>query len=275
MKKFFLIVIALFFFIAGLWLVAVPSGVIRNLIEDSANKAPDFYLRVEGLRKGFFFNIEAEKALLKKGEAGGLRDEALLIFSGIEAHINPLSLLRLNPEIEFVCKLNSGRVSGKIKIFSRAMRIEGDGISIKGLRPLEISGIQGSGSLSGFLWLEDMKGGTRFSVKDMKLKSAAFSSGIIMGFKGSNASGGIELPLELFDSMRGEVLFGNNEVDVKSFAVEGKGIYARARGGMRGSNVNMDLELMTDSSFKSEPLLRMMLGRYMISPGYYLIPLRS
>lgn len=272
MKKFFLAAILAGFFIEGVWLVAVPSGLIQGIIENSGGAERDFYLKTVGLRKGFFFNISAERILLNKRKTSDSDEKLLLALSGIKARIDPLSVLRLSPEADFSCDLNNGRVVGKFGFLSKKVNLEGQGISIKDLPFLQMSGVQGSGALKVSLWFEGAKGEIKFSSDDLKLGGASFSSDVFRGF---GVVRGIVLPLDLFYGMKGDVSVRDGSIDVKSLALEGEGIYARLRGGANGGRVNMDLELMTDSSFKSEPLVRMMLGRYKISPGYYLVPLRS
>jgi len=57
--------------------------------------------------------------------------------------------------------------------------------------------------------------------------------------------------------------------------MSGTGIYARVKGSIRGADMNMSVELMTDSSFTTEPLFQFILDRYKVSPGYAVIPLKG
>jgi hypothetical protein len=57
--------------------------------------------------------------------------------------------------------------------------------------------------------------------------------------------------------------------------MSGAGIYARVRGAIGGTDMNLSLELMTDSSFSAEPLFQFALEKYRVSPGYYVIPLKG
>ena len=67
----------------------------------------------------------------------------------------------------------------------------------------------------------------------------------------------------------------DNTAEVRSFAMTGTGVYARVKGTMHGNDMNMSLELMTDSSFESGFLFQVMLEKYRVSPGYYLVPLKG
>ena len=269
MKKVVLFIAGVLLFVVGVWLLAIPAGLVQGLIEDSRGRN-GIYLKAEGLEKGLFYSIHIEKVLLKKK---GFEDP-LMVFDDIHAGIDVASLLRLSPEIEFGCLLNGGRVLGDIKLAGRNyLRVRGDSISIDGIPFLELIGIRGKGSLSGNFWLKDKVGEMRFSISDMKLRSTVFPPKDLGKFLGVSFSGSVPLPLDLFDSIKGEILVNDGITDVKSFGMEGFGVYARVKGDIREGNMNMKMEVMTDSSFKSEHLLEMMLRQYMVSPGYYLIPL--
>lgn len=270
MKKAVLFIAGVLLFVVGLWLIAIPAGLIQGLIEDSRGRS-DLYLKAEGLEKGLFYSIHIEKVLLKRK---GFEDP-LMVFDDVHAGIDVASLLRLSPAIEFGCLLNRGRVLGDIKLTNRNyLRVRVDGISIDGIPFFELIGIRGKGSLSGDFRLKDKAGEMRFSVNGMKLRSTVFPPKDLGKFLGVSLSGSVPVPLDLFDGIKGEISINNGITDVKSFSMEGSGVYARVKGDIREGKMNMKMEVMTDSSFKSEYLLEMMLRQYRVSPGYYLIPLR-
>ncbi|MCL5023497.1 MAG: type II secretion system protein GspN [Nitrospirae bacterium] len=245
----------------GLWYIAIPASLMSDLIENSLGR--DYlYLRTEGLDKGLFYSFSAARVLLEKRALDGGRDVALLSFNDVEGRLELLSLLMLRPELSFHCSMNGGRVKGLVRLTGKdRLLIKADGVHIGGIPLFEPLGIYGDGILSGKLVVRNISGELTFSVKEVRLGSATL--------------GGVFLPLDLFHDIRGAAAFKGTLTEVKSFAMEGTGVYARVRGNMRGADMNMNLELMTDSSFQPGPLFQTALERYRVSPGYYAIPLRG
>ena len=83
------------------------------------------------------------------------------------------------------------------------------------------------------------------------------------------------MPLEMFQEIKGAATINDEAVEVRSLALSGKGVYGRVSGNIKGTNVDMTFELMTDSSFDLRSLTHAMLGQYNVSPGYYVIPLKG
>ena len=104
-------------------------------------------------------------------------------------------------------------------------------------------------------------GEVKFWVVDTSLKSASWGGGFV--------------PLEVFQEIKGAATIKDETVEVRSLALSGRGVYGRVRGSIKGMNVDMSLELMTDSSFGLGSLTHAVLGQYKVSPGYYVIPLKG
>ena len=103
----------------------------------------------------------------------------------------------------------------------------------------------------------DDTGEARFSIREARFEGA---------FPGVDF-----LPLDLFQSIRGSLTI-EKTITVKSLTLEGRGVYARVNGNIKGNSLDMKIELMMDSSFGQEPVLAKDLGQYRVSPGYYVIP---
>lgn len=248
-------------FVIGLWLVAIPASLIIDRIEGSLDRYDNLYIQTEGFKKGLFYNVMAERILLKKRDAG-ISDGSLLILDSINARLNIMSLLKLSPELDFDCKMSSGVVKGSVKLIgNRSLKLIGNEIQIDGIPFLELLGIHGDGNLSWSLWLNGGTGEAKFSVDSMRLKNTSV--------------GGVPLPLEIFKNIKGVVVINKETIDVKSFALEGKGVYARLKGSITEYNLNLNMELMIDSSFESGNIFRAMLEQYKVSPGYYVIPVKT
>lgn len=261
MKRAVVVLIGFLFFVVGLWSIAIPESLIVDLIEGSLSR--DYiYLRIKGLEKGLFYNFSAEEILLKKRGAGGDSEDFLLQFKNVSGRLDFMSLLELSPELSFDCGMNGGDIRGEIRLAGdRDVRINGSAISIKGIPFLEPLGIRGEGIMSGDFSLRDGRGELRFSVSGLRLDNASF--------------GGVFLPLEIFGGIKGAAAISGETVEVRSFAMSGKGAYARVRGNIKGGRMDMTFELMTDSSFTLEPFFGALLEPYRVSPGYYAVPLRG
>lgn len=275
LKKVAIAAVTFIFIVSGIWLVVVPEGLIVDLMEDSLNRH-DLYLRAEGLKKGLFYSFRVERVSLNRRDINngkgvpkksqdflGYSDEPLLTFNDVDASVDLLSLLRLSPVINLRCTLNGGRVSGRFRVMGRAnfIRIYGDGIKIGGIPFLKRIGINGEGSLSGNFWYSNREGEAKFSATGARFENLFYR--------------GVSLPLSLFHDIRGVIVINGETINLKSFTLNGNGVYARLRGNIKGSDLDINIELMTDSSLKQGPILEWMLRTYRVSPGYYVIPVRG
>lgn len=247
-------------FIAGFWLIAVPVGLITDFLENSVGRE-DFYIETEGLNKGLFYNIMAEGVTLKKTTGDKDPGTALLILNNVNAGLNITSLLKLSPEVDFDCDINGGRVIGSVKLTEKGtVIINGSGIRVAGIPLFDQAGIKGDGDISLNVRLDKGAGEVRFSVDNMKLKNTSL--------------GGVLLPLGLFNDIRGSIVVKGKTAELKSLALEGDGVYARVKGVISGDKLDLNMELMMDSTFENGYVYRAMLAKYMSSPGHYVIPVK-
>lgn len=262
MKKAAVALIVLLLLVVCMWFIAIPENLIADLIENSLSREY-LYLKTEGVKKGLFYNFGAERILLKKKGSGRDSDDTLLVFSNVKGRLDFLSLFRLRPELRFHGSMNGGDVTGFVRLTGAdSLMITAGNIRINGIPLFEPLGIYGDGILSGSFRVRNNSGELKFSVRDVNLKSTSLS--------------GVFLPLDLFHDIKGAVkMNSDNTAEVQSFAMTGTGIFARVKGTMQGNDMNMSLELMTDSSFASGSLFQMILEKYRVSPGYYLVPLKG
>ncbi len=256
MKRVCLSVVVLFIFAEAVWFIGVPGGFLRQQIQDSLGGG-DFFFEIEDLKKGFFFSFSADRVLLKRKNKAS--DSALLVFDNARGRVDPLSLLRLRPELLFEMAVNDGSLSGSAGLTEDGkVQIEVKGVSMHGLPFLEQYGIVGDGRLSGSVNVANEKGTVTFTIADARLDSGALR--------------GLPLSLESFRTIRGILLLNDGGAEVKSLALEGKGIYARVKGRIQQETLNLQIELMTESQPGLEPGLLALLQQYRVSPGYYVIP---
>lgn len=261
MKKAAIIIAVILFLVPGLWFIAIPDGLIVDVIENSLS-GDYLYLRTEEVKKGLFYNFSAARVLLMKKGAEGSPDSPLLVFDEVKGGFKFLSLFTLSPELGFEGRMNEGEVRGMVRLTGKdTLMITGGNIPINGIPLFEPLGIKGDGILSGSFLVRNNAGDLKFSVSDARLDRAYL--------------GGVFLPLDLFREMKGAASLYSDSAEIRSFAMSGAGIYARVKGNIRQTGMNLSLELMTDSSFSAEPLLELVLEKHRVSPGYYVIPLKG
>lgn len=261
MKKIFIAIILLSVFVFGLWFVALPAAPMIDILEGSFKK-DHIYLKTEGFKKGLFYNFSTERVLIKGKSVNGDSETPLLIFHDVNVRFDFMSLFRLSPELSFNCRTGHGVVAGKVGLAGKnRLEIKGDNINVNEIPFLESLGIYGDGIFSGNYLVQDKKGKLKLSVTGARLKGTYLA--------------GVFLPMNLFDDIKGVMTINDDIVEVKSLAMSGKGVYGRVKGSIKANHMDLNLELMTDSSYATASIPLAILEQYKISPGYYVIPLKG
>lgn len=271
-KAVFAAFLLLILIVTGFWIVAVPEQFLIDLIEHSV-PWETMYLKMEGFRKGLFYNFyvdeivlmkrakTGENATMEQGGSGGT-DRPLFMFKDVNGQINLLSIVKLNPQLSIGCSLHGGVIAAEVGLMGTGtIRMKGHGVRIRKIPFLEDVGIRGEGNLSAELRLRDAKGELKIAVDDARFENTSL--------------GGFFVPLGLFHEVKGLMAIQGKTLLIQSLTFQGNGVYARGKGAIEGNNLNIGLEIVTDSSFQSEPVLLTMLEQYKVSPGYYLIPLKA
>lgn len=256
MKKLVAALAVFLLLVIGLWYAAIPKDLLVNLLENSL-PSQNLYLKTEGLEKGLFYNLRAERITLTN-RASSLQ---FLSLDNIKAEISLSSLFKLDPALAFDCYMNNGKVSGTASFRDNSITVNGSNINIQGIQFFELLGVRGNGHMTGHLWHSKGKGLMEFTIPDLKLESSSLGTAF--------------LPLELFHEMRGALTLSGKTIEVRSFTMQGQGISARLKGKALGNYLDMNLEVMLDSSYTPSLMLQMMLKPYKISPGYYMIPIKT
>ena len=243
-----------FVFIFLLWLIVIPDSLIITLIENAVGDE-NSAIEVRGIKKGLFYNFTADEISLKK------KTTLLVSAHNVRVRINPLYFFLLKLKLSFDGNIADGNISGNIELQKGKNRTEISvtGADINKLPLLGMIGIKGQGRLSGGLRLTDSPGDLRFAVDNARFEDAVFS--------------GIQVPLGLFHTAKGAMVIGDN-IEIKSFAFEGRDIYARLKGNIVSNNLDLQLELMPEDSMKADPAL-LLLNRFRVSGGYYLVPIKT
>jgi len=270
-KKALIIISCLFLLAVGFWSIVLPEQFVINLIENSFD-SERLYLKPEGFKKGFLYSFRAEKiVLMKRGDSQekeprtqgySVSETPVLTFDHLRGRINLLSLLRLSPRLDFDCTVSGGPVRGDVALTGTGRtRIDGTDIQLQGIPLFEQIGVHGDGNLSVTFTQGSGKGEIRFSLNNARLKATSF--------------GGIFVPLDLFHMVKGALVLNGGTLSTQSFGIYGSGVYARLAGNITDGDLNMKLELMMDSTFTSAPAFQSLLEQYKVSPGYYVIPVKT
>lgn len=244
----------------GLWFLAIPEDLLKDVMTKSWGKG-NLYFEPEGFEKGALYSFRAGRILLKNRKSAE-KGDFLLAVDQVEGRLIPASMIKLNPEVEFSGRIKEGLVTGTVTFAGKkAIRVHGKDVPIKGIPYLESLGIRGDGKLSWDLSLVDGAGEAKFSLTDARLKGAQLK--------------GFFLPLDMFENARGSFVISQDTIDVQSLALEGRGVYARAKGKVTGKSLDLNMELMRDSSLQLDPSVVKLLEPYQVSPGYYVIPVKQ
>jgi len=94
--------------------------------------------------------------------------------------------------------------------------------------------------------------------------------------------GGMPLPDASYETARGALKVGNGKAVLESATLQGEGLYVRLKGDMPvmtplgDAPLNLTLELMPKPAFlERQKFVFLLLGKYLVSPGNYLIPIHG
>ena len=243
---------AIFWFI---WM-AFPATAIQSMIEHSVDGG-SIAIEVRGLKKGFFYSLDIDRVALKRLGVD------VASFDKIQSRINPFGLLRMRLDASMNGTMGSGKISGNA-IFAKnelQARFDYKDVDMREMPFLEQTGIRGTGTISGRFLMADDKGSLEFVTRNAAFEPADFS--------------GVKVPMNIFNDVTGSLAIEGNVIEVVSIFLVGKDIYARLKGVIKNSSTDLAMELMPGRSFLENPLFLMEVGRYQVSPGYYVIPVRG
>lgn len=257
MKLAAFIIAGLAFFIIAAWMVAVPEQLILD-VADSALGGTPVAIRPEGFRKAPLFGFSAEKAAILRRQGR----QPLAVFGPVSGRISLLSILELRPGLDLEGKAGAGVVKGRVGLTrEKEIEINGEGIPLQAIPALTEAGIQGDGTLSFKLRSAGGRSEVQLKIQDARLKDVVME--------------GAFLPLSLARTAQGSIVLEKDVLNVKSVTLEGSGVHARLTGSVKGSSMDLDLELSVDATFRSGAAILALLESYRVSPGNYRIPVRT
>lgn len=237
----------------GAWVIVLPEDLLLEMLQSPQG---DITLNADGLRKGLVFNLKADAVtIIKEGED-------ILRIEDAKLRLNPLELFILRASLRFEGNVSGGEITGtaviKKKGLEASLRIEGAEVS--DIAFIKRLGLLDRGVISGQLIFKDSTGEAKVSLNNALFKDRTFS--------------GVPLPLHIFSGAKAAFSIKEGLLSITSFSLEGDGIYARLKGEIRGSAMDLKAELMPQAGFK-EKIYLIPLERYQTSPGYYVIPVKG
>jgi type II secretion system protein N len=256
MKRLFFAGIIAAIILYGLWIIVVPEDFMQTLIENSL-RDNNLHIETTGFHKGLFYNFTSQNITLKKSQA------TLISIDNVAGRINPLTILLMRLTLSFNGDISGGKMSGKVNLLKgkHQVAVYCNNAHVDAIPFLSGAGFSGKGILSGEFLFKDKFGELKFSITDARFYEKSFS--------------GITVPLNVFHSVRGAMTINGDIIKIVSFSLEGRGIYARIKGNIRGGNMDLTMEIMPDSSFTGNSYIFSMIDNYKVSPGYYVIPIKS
>ncbi len=234
-----------------LWTIAVPVDLIKERLESAVTGPANssMALSINGLRKGVFFTLSAESLDLKIDNRPALK---ITDFTG---SFSPRYLSAGKLGFNIRGNIGTGDVNGILKI-----PMEG---SIK-TEQAELSEIP---YLKRFDTIISGHVGSDMSIKDNTIK-------IIFNVPDLNIddSASVIPLLNTFSKLQGALSVRENTIQVDSISLDGEKGYARLKGSITNNVMALTLELMPAAG-KLNTLESMVIGKYIVSPGYYVVPI--
>jgi len=245
LKILILILLTLLLSLEGLWLIAIPEGLIREKIISSIPEG--IVTELDGVKKGAFFNISIERALFKRG---GFE----VPLENIKAQIDYTSLFKGRLRIYLIAHIGEKGIieglAGLSELRIKAKSIKLSDIKIPLLRGEAIIAIDGE--------VINNKGTIRFSGEALRLEPLS--------------DRGLYLPLNLINSIRGSLNITPHKLLLESVTLSGKDLYGRLKGSINQTRADLVLELMPERELNST--LMLLIPKNLISPGYYKIEIK-
>ena len=235
------------------WLIAVPTELIHERLEDSISSAGNAGIEadVKGLEKGIVLSLHADAIDLSidRKPALSITD---LSFSFSPGHL-------INGEFAFLVKgrVANGDINGALKLPAWG-EIKIEHAELGAIPYITRLNLDISGNVFSDIKIEGNSVNVIFNVPDLSI---------------GDDSTVIPL-LNTFRKLQGALSLKGNTVNIRSISLEGEKGYARLKGSITNGIMDLSLELMPDTD-KLKAMESMLIGKYIISPGYYEVPIKG
>jgi len=248
-----LILAAIPVFIILIWFFAVPDTLIKEKIEESISGKGQGNISgtITGFQKGIFFSARADTLEVT------LDDMPALTITELEGSFNPRQLLSGRLVFSIKGRIGTGTVTGTLR-YPADGEINIETAELSSIPYLTRAGIESGGYVSSGITIKDNNARIEFRIPDLAIRGGTS----VIPF------------IESFHKTQGVVTVTGNDVMVESVSLEGDKGFARLKGEIRNGAKDLSLELMPEMN-KLISLESMLISRYQVSPGYYVIPVKG
>lgn len=241
-------------FFSLVWLFAVPTSLIQERIEDaiasSGNR--ELSLSINGLRKGIFLNLYADNLTLVIDQKPALQ------IVDFRMNITPRHLSDFRIAFTINGEMGGGKVNGTLKLPLDGT-IDIERAELNDIPYLKRIGFDIYGNMSSEISVKGDSVKAVFQIPDLNIRDSVMTV----------------IPLiTSFRKMQGSLSLTGNSLKVDSVSLDGDKGYARLKGTITNGNMDLSLEMMPDAD-KLNAMESMLIGKYIISPGYYVVPIRG
>jgi len=234
------------------WIIVIPDDVIRSMIEGVTTDTAMLHISVDGLRKTPLFGIKADTLIIK------IQDVKIVDIAQPSARLNLMALFKRKFSLSLRGRIKDGEVHGRFDAPS-SLAVDVKEVEVDSIPYLKERGFKVRGHLSGSIRIIDNAVNIMFEVPDLDIIS----------------TGSISIPFaDTFQDIQGVINIKDERININSISLEGKKGYARIKGDITGKNPSLLLELMPYQE-RLTPTERMLMDRYQVSPGYYVIPINN
>jgi len=250
-----------------LTLLFTPSHAVQGVLVRIAENA-GYTLDCTGLGKSFPIGLRAD--MLELSSAKG----SLVKLSDARIRLKLLPLLTGKPRISFRGGIGGGELEGELDLGKQ----QGWSVQCSGVRLEEIPFFKtvAEANVTGELRVNGKyisKKGIGEGDLQIEVRSAE-----IAGVK----IGAMALPDAAYKEVRGALSIGKGQAVLKSFTLNGDGIYLRLKGNatlnkpLGASPLNLTMEMMPKPAFlERQKYVFLLLTKYQSSPGAFNIPIRG
>jgi type II secretion system protein N len=240
-------------FIILVWLFAVPEDLIRGRIEDAIANAGQGSINasLKGFKKGLFLTVHADSLDLD------FDNSPALTITNLAGCLNPRYLIKKQLAFSFKGKIGTGDINGLLQ-YPADGEIKIEKTELNAVPYLTHLGIKTNGYISADILLKNKSTQITFRIPDMDLQEST----LIIPFINS------------FHRIHGALSVTGNDIKFESVSLEGDKGYARLKGDIRNNMMDLRFELMP-SMEKLNTIESMLIGKYIVSPGFYVIPIKG
>lgn len=250
-----------------LTLLFTPNDAMQGLLVRVADNA-GYTLELTGFGKAVPFAFKADTLLLSNDKG------PLLKLREAKVRLKLLPLLTGKAEAHYSGRIGAGELEGDVALG------KGRGWSIEARR-VQLEDIPFFATVAE----AKVRGDLRVTGK-METSNGAEQGELQLQVRGAELAGvkigAMPLPDAAYRDVRGALRIEKGRAELKSFTLDGDGLYVRLKGDttltapVANSPLNLTLEMMPKPSFmERQKLIFLLMMRYQNSPGAYSVPIRG